>query len=940
MAEERKPGGLADLEKELTCSICTDVLFQPLTLLDCLHTFCGSCLKEWFGFQTTAARTSSTPNPYTCPQCRAAVRETRPNATVTTLLDMFLLQNPGRGKSEDEKAEMRRIYKMGESVLPKMPRRRAEEDVDEDDDRRLLDEVRELSLRDIGAGPDRRRQEGSRDRRTGPGGGTIHGHPRRDAAARTASGATYLNYRADEQGRSQEHYRREREAESRRVEHQSSLRSLLSASDLDSQEMEEEIMRQIMEEGLLDGIDLTHVDVGMEEEISERIAQAFRRRQREREGSSGRRGGSPGRRRERDGMSDSASRELQTHSRQESSPTQRAQDEEQTRRRQHGRSDSASQQSHTRPPVSRPHLFEAATVDSPWHQRRSSSQTSQHSARSGNRSDNTRVSSDMPPAARSATDLSDRPQTMQGSQERRRGMSQDHRRTTDPESQRGVEHIRRERDHSTTVDTPPRRRSNDVEADSSRAGAGAAVSAASVYPLARQAINPPSHNRQQSRPMNHSSPALVAPPSVLETPNISVRPSSSSANTAAAPSFAPVLDPRATFPEPAITCRNCNKLNIQYELHYHCSKCDSGTFDLCLGCYRAGKGCKHWFGFGYAALARYQRQMPEHGYPPGHELPHVLVGRKYLQPSAGRPVVSNGDPAGFLTAEDPATRLQEGVFCDICSSFANACYWHCDYCNDGAWGFCNTCINQGRHCTHPLLPVAHKSATPNSNTRVPYSQHTTTTADGAVIHSNPLTTPKAASVLHASPDPNANAIPGLPPTVYTPLTFSPACAICAYPIPPSHTRFHCHLCQQGDYDICTSCYTSLVAAGKISRANGPAGWRRCLRRHRMVVIGFEDAGGGQRRVVVREMVGGWALKDDGEGAERNAADQHRLPPDGGIGLRVLALWSYYPAAGVTDELMFPKGAEIREVEDINGDWAWGVYAAGKGLFPGGYGRVV
>ncbi|KAK5014030.1 hypothetical protein LTR16_004254, partial [Cryomyces antarcticus] len=598
---------------------------------------------------------------------------------------MFLLQNPGRGKSEDEKAEMRRIYKMGESVLPKMPRRRAEEDVDEDDDRRLLDEVRELSLRDIGAGPDRRRQEGSRDRRTGPGGGTIHGHPRRDAAARTASGATYLNYRADEQGRSQEHYRREREAESRRVEHQSSLRSLLSASDLDSQEMEEEIMRQIMEEGLLDGIDLTHVDVGMEEEISERIAQAFRRRQREREGSSGRRGGSPGRRRERDGMSersqgtrhvvqqsreqllersrhvrsesasrelqvhvvpenvvtqrardeeqtrrrqygrsDSASRELQTHSRQESSPTQRAQDEEQTRRRQHGRSDSASQQSHTRPPVSRPHLFEAATVDSPWHQRRSSSQTSQHSARSGNRSDNTRVSSDMPPAARSATDLSDRPQTMQGSQERRRGMSQDHRRTTDPESQRGVEHIRRERDHSTTVDTPPRRRSNDVEADSSRAGAGAAVSAASVYPLARQAINPPSHNRQQSRPMNHSSPALVAPPSVLETPNISVRPSSSSANTAAAPSFAPVLDPRATFPEPAITCRNCNKLNIQYELHYHCSKCDSGTFDLCLGCYRAGKGCKHWFGFGYAALARYQRQMPEHGYPPGHELPHVL----------------------------------------------------------------------------------------------------------------------------------------------------------------------------------------------------------------------------------------------------------------------------------------------------------------------------
>lgn len=61
--------GLVDLEKELTCSvrydyplprqfadndclllpqICADILYQPLTLLDCLHTFCGACLAGWF----------------------------------------------------------------------------------------------------------------------------------------------------------------------------------------------------------------------------------------------------------------------------------------------------------------------------------------------------------------------------------------------------------------------------------------------------------------------------------------------------------------------------------------------------------------------------------------------------------------------------------------------------------------------------------------------------------------------------------------------------------------------------------------------------------------------------------------------------------------------------------------------------------------------------
>src|ERR1700761_4669268 len=64
-----------DLEREVTCFICTDILYQPLTLLDCLHTFCGSCLKEWFSWQ---ALQSTSSHPYTCPSCRATVRGTRP----------------------------------------------------------------------------------------------------------------------------------------------------------------------------------------------------------------------------------------------------------------------------------------------------------------------------------------------------------------------------------------------------------------------------------------------------------------------------------------------------------------------------------------------------------------------------------------------------------------------------------------------------------------------------------------------------------------------------------------------------------------------------------------------------------------------------------------------------------------------------------------------
>ncbi|KAL1625184.1 hypothetical protein SLS56_007454 [Neofusicoccum ribis] len=251
--------------------ICTDVLYQPLTLLDCLHTFCGACLKEWFSWQ---AQSATTTHPYTCPSCRASVRATQPNATVTTLLDMFLQANPGRGKSDQEKEDMRKIYKPGDNVLPKL-RRRRQTSADEEE-RRMLEEVRQISLQEVGvsnnSGSDTlsppaqaRRRDRSREREE-------RRRRARDASAsRNAQRGQPVGSRSTSP------------RPPRVVEHQSSLRSLLSASDFDSSEMEEEIMRQIREEGLLDGIDLENIDVSQEEEITERIAAAFRRRQRERE---------------------------------------------------------------------------------------------------------------------------------------------------------------------------------------------------------------------------------------------------------------------------------------------------------------------------------------------------------------------------------------------------------------------------------------------------------------------------------------------------------------------------------------------------------------------------------------------------------------------------------------------------------------------------------
>jgi hypothetical protein len=66
-----------------------------------------------------------------------------------------------------------------------------------------------------------------------------------------------------------------------------------------------------------------------------------------------------------------------------------------------------------------------------------------------------------------------------------------------------------------------------------------------------------------------------------------------------------------------------------------------------------------------------------------------------------------------------------------------------------------------------------------------------------------------------------------------------------------------------------------------------------------------------------------------------------FPPDGGTGLTRQARWSWYPPEAWTDEgsivpkgdLVFPKGAEIHEIKDQNGDFSSGTYMGYNSIFP-------
>lgn len=822
----------------------------------------------------------------------------------------------------------------------------------DEEDRRMIEEVRELSLREVGIGDSRSHERGisHRDRE--------RSRDSRDEDARRQRRRDERRRRDDRQstthgsGNVVSHGPVDSRSQARQIEHQSSLRSLLSNSNFDSSNLEEEILRQIVDEGLLDGIDLDSLDVAQQDELSERIADAYRQRHRRRSRSVDTRG--------------EASRGFDHRN-----------VVEQPRHRQHGRSSSVANQTPrpSHPSASRPRHRDAYPTNQESRRRTSADNGRVFGSSSLRPSDVVRE------AARSASDLSERSRAF--AHERVRpgmavGPSQG-RRTTDPDSGNrsrvNIQQSSRARQGTTVPgslsNTPQNVSTSNLAArDPSLLDLPIAVLANSTsrgvaVPVQQDhRLDEPLRSVQRSalaevtRPVLPNSLPRVTENSAQQIPG-PVEPLCSEPMSAPSSSKEPIL-----YPEPSISCNRCMKPLLEYELRHNCSLCLNGNYNLCLQCYRRGTGCLHWYGFGIAALQRYEQQAPAGGYPAKHPLPHVLTGQRYLRPKSEAKPITSTQGSQNMTSEDPAKRLQSGVFCSNCLAFANDCFWKCDFCNEGEWGFCNSCINQGNCCTHPLLPLAHSLTKSNPSASFT-TQHTETS--------------------FSSSRPPIGSFPNGP---YTPLTFRTKCDICTYPIPPSSARFHCPQCNNGDYDICTNCYNRLVSSGRISAENGQKGWRRCLKGHRMIITGFQDSP--YRRVVINDLVGGHALKDDitspsspsesrsphGEGewtwrdgqhlqsrtitkrhtnssnsstppgrdpalpVQRQQQQPSRFPPNGGVGRKVLAAWSFWPEEGAENELAFPKGAIVVEAEDINGDWFWGIYAGNKGLFPGNYGRVI
>jgi hypothetical protein len=908
---------------------------------------------------------------------------------------MFLTLNPGKGRTEDEKRELEKKYKVGENVIPRVEEREKSlrERRRDDEDRRLVDEVRSASLLDVGPGlgdarngrrraqSAQRSREASRESRnesTGAGTDTERRERRRrergadsetEGAARraprsdaepigtnlrpeTSATTERRRRRSNEERRRQEDRERNDERSrgaARQIEHQPSLRSLISSSDVDSRDMEEEILRQIREEGLLDGIDLENIDVNQEDEISERIAEAFRRRQRERAAATsatstgmntpagnGDRSVSEGPRTPNNSLAPTPASDTR-HQRSLSATNQPVE-----RTRISPRSSPWSSASH----------LEVNSSDSEGRRRRRTSS----GARSATSPAPPPSMGVIRPASRSQTDVTERPRSSR--QSRPPSVTTETRSSTEPTPERPA--------MTEAAPAEPRRQAPELPPRANVARAEAITSTevthSPVEVLTSNTRAPPpaaitvptSVPTTASSYLGDASSLMPAPLSPRHPPHSTATERATAIQSASRPNSSGSTDssgrislPR--YPEPSISCSRCFKAHIEYELHYNCAICSSGDWNTCLSCYRTSRGCLYWFGFGNAAWTKYNRlkalrQLPEHAAPP-----HMLYAERYVPPKI---IPGGADGRRTLTTEDPQKRLQAGAFCAGCLVWANECYWRCESCNEGDWGFCNSCVNTGKCCSHPLLPLL-------------YNPKATNTPPQSPTHE--ASTPTSATLLEG---PNVIEFGS-----FKPLSFRPECKVCKYPIQPSQTRFHCFVCNEGDYDVCTSCYHSLIAKKRISPENGHNGWRRCLQGHRMIIIGFDDSRGGQRRVMVQDLVGGRALQEEpakvipasaaqapdaelqtwswadkkcsklvttdvAKSVQMQAGPSVPLPPDGGTGMRAVAKWNWWPAEEAEDELPFPRGAEMCECVDVNGDWFWGVYMGRKGLFPAPYVKVV
>ena len=74
--------------QQMKCSFCLEIMHKPVSLIPCLHNFCGGCYADWMVKNNN------------CPECRDKVKHIKRNHMIKSMIDEHLKKNP-----DDEKAD-------------------------------------------------------------------------------------------------------------------------------------------------------------------------------------------------------------------------------------------------------------------------------------------------------------------------------------------------------------------------------------------------------------------------------------------------------------------------------------------------------------------------------------------------------------------------------------------------------------------------------------------------------------------------------------------------------------------------------------------------------------------------------------------------------------------------------------------------------------------
>ncbi|KAF9778622.1 hypothetical protein BJ322DRAFT_1091620 [Thelephora terrestris] len=100
-----------DLAQELECGCCAALVYNPVTILPCQHSFCGSCCVLWIKNGGT-----------TCPSCRGLSTSVIPSRALQSMVNVLLRADPSRIRTLSERAQADEVYRSGQSLRIPPPR--------------------------------------------------------------------------------------------------------------------------------------------------------------------------------------------------------------------------------------------------------------------------------------------------------------------------------------------------------------------------------------------------------------------------------------------------------------------------------------------------------------------------------------------------------------------------------------------------------------------------------------------------------------------------------------------------------------------------------------------------------------------------------------------------------------------------------------------------